>query len=115
MGKYLSFASRAQRTEWWLVQVIVVPIVLIVQIAVVGSLAVAGADALASMFLLLSMAVIVWLALAVNARRWHDRNKSGWWSLIGLAPIAGIIWIIVECGFLGPAEGAHRFEENVSE
>ena len=45
------------------------------------------------------------LALALYAKRWHDRDKSGWWSLIGLVPIIGAIWLIVELGIL---EGVGR-------
>src|SRR5688572_29580457 len=38
---------------------------------------------------------------AVTTKRWHDRDKSGWWSLIGLVPIIGGLWMLIECGFLG--------------
>jgi uncharacterized membrane protein YhaH (DUF805 family) len=58
--------------------------------------------------------LIVWLviaysSLAVAAKRWHDRGKSGWWSLIGLVPIVGIIWTVVENGFLPGTLGPNRF------
>lgn len=38
---------------------------------------------------------LIWLlanlvpALAVLIRRLHDTNRSGWWALIGLVPLAG--------------------------
>ena len=43
------------------------------------------------------------------ARRWHDRDKSGWWTLIGLIPVVGAIWILVECGCLKGSDGPNRF------
>lgn len=46
---------------------------------------------------------------AVYAKRWHDRDKSGWWTLIALVPIIGGIWLIVELGILGGTNGANRY------
>jgi uncharacterized membrane protein YhaH (DUF805 family) len=34
-------------------------------------------------------------ALAVLIRRLHDTNRSGWWALIGLVPLAGAIVLLV--------------------
>ncbi len=48
-------------------------------------------------------------ALAVYTKRWHDRDKSGWWTLILFVPFVGAIWFFVECGFLRGTEGANRF------
>ena len=48
-------------------------------------------------------------ALAVYAKRWHDRGKSGWWTLIGLVPIIGGIWLLVELGFLRGTEGPNQY------
>src|SRR5687767_1837237 len=32
---------------------------------------------------------MIWIGLAVTAKRWHDRDKSGWWIFIVLIPIVG--------------------------
>ena len=53
--------------------------------------------------------IIIWPAICLYAKRWHDRDKSGWWSLIGLVPIIGGIWMLVELGFLPGTEGPNRF------
>ena len=52
---------------------------------------------------------IFWSYLAVHVKRWHDRDKSGWWVLIGFVPIIGFIWTLIECGFLKGTEGDNRF------
>ena len=52
---------------------------------------------------------MLYCVFALYAKRWHDRDKSGWWSLIGLVPIIGGIWFIVECGILEGTRGANRF------
>lgn len=61
----------------------------------------AGVD-LAALILLLP-------ALAVQAKRWHDRDKSAWWILINLVPIIGPVWALIECGALDgtPGPNAH--------
>ncbi|MBV7329929.1 DUF805 domain-containing protein [Chloroflexi bacterium TSY] len=51
----------------------------------------------------------LWPNLAVSAKRWHDRDKSGWWSLIVLIPIIGVIWMLIEVGFLEGTNGPNRF------
>ena len=53
--------------------------------------------------------LILWPAICLYAKRWHDRGKSGWWSLITFVPIIGSIWLLVELGFLRGTEGPNRF------
>jgi uncharacterized membrane protein YhaH (DUF805 family) len=55
------------------------------------------------------MLIILWPSLAVYTKRWHDRNKSGWWSLILFVPLVGAIWFLVELGFLRGTEGPNRY------
>lgn len=52
---------------------------------------------------------VLWISLAVQAKRWHDRDKSAWWILISFIPIIGAIWALVENGILAGDEGANRF------
>ena len=53
--------------------------------------------------------LLLWPSICLYAKRWHDRDKSGWWSLIIFVPIIGSIWILVELGFLRGTEGPNRF------
>ncbi len=53
--------------------------------------------------------ILLYPGLAVAVKRWHDRNKSGWWVLIVLIPIAGAIWYLVECGFLRGTPGPNNY------
>ena len=48
-------------------------------------------------------------AILVYIKRFHDRDKSGWWVLIVLMPIIGAIWMLVELGFLAGTPGPNRF------
>jgi uncharacterized membrane protein YhaH (DUF805 family) len=56
-----------------------------------------------------SALAILYPSLAVAAKRFHDRDKSGWWVLIIFIPIVGIIWYIVELGCLPGTPGPNRF------
>jgi uncharacterized membrane protein YhaH (DUF805 family) len=53
--------------------------------------------------------VMIYPAIIVTIKRYHDRNKSGWWVLIALIPIVGAIWQIIELGFLRGTVGQNRF------
>ena len=46
--------------------------------------------------------------IAATARRLHDIGRSGWWQLIYLVPLIGLIVMIVWCVRRGDV-GANRF------
>ncbi|MDP6059510.1 MAG: DUF805 domain-containing protein [Pirellulaceae bacterium] len=52
---------------------------------------------------------MLWPWFAINAKRWHDRDKSGVWSLIVFIPVIGGIWMLVECGFLSGKSGSNDY------
>ena len=51
----------------------------------------------------------IWVGIAAGAKRCHDRDRTGWFQLIALIPIIGVIWLLVELGFLKGSEGENRF------
>jgi uncharacterized membrane protein YhaH (DUF805 family) len=51
----------------------------------------------------------VWAGLGLAVKRYHDRDKSGWWVLIQLVPLVGAVWYFIETGFLTGSEGTNRF------
>lgn len=51
----------------------------------------------------------IWPNLAVSIKRCHDRGRSGWFILVGLIPIVGGIWLLIELGFLRGTIGSNRF------
>ncbi len=50
-----------------------------------------------------------WTGLALQIKRWHDRDKSWVWIFISFIPLVGAIWALVECGFLDGTPGPNRF------
>lgn len=51
--------------------------------------------------------LLVWTGCAIQAKRWHDRGKSGWMCLINLVPLLGI-WTFIECGCLRGTFGPNQ-------
>jgi uncharacterized membrane protein YhaH (DUF805 family) len=104
---YFSFDGRVNRKVFWLnfVVLIVMPVILVTSIIDV-SMGYAGRHGPAS---LVGMLALVWPSLAVQAKRWHDIDKSAWWILVGFIPIIGAIWTLVANGFLRGTAGPNRF------
>jgi len=107
--KYLltSFEGRINRAKFWagVGVLIAISIVLNLLDALLGLQLAEGVGILGTLFAIAS----IYFALAIYAKRWHDRDKSGWWSLIVLVPVIGAIWLIVECGILEGTRGPNRF------
>lgn len=59
--------------------------------------------------LIVLLLLLLWPSICLYAKRWHDRDKSGWWSLIVLIPIIGGLWMLIELGFLRGTDGPNRF------
>jgi uncharacterized membrane protein YhaH (DUF805 family) len=53
--------------------------------------------------------LVLWPSLIIGIKRWHDRDKSGWFVLVPLIPVVGPIWALVECGFLPGTSGPNRY------
>lgn len=124
--KYLftSFEGRINRKPFWLslLALVVVEWILILVLSLVLGTSMMGsidpnmapdeAAALATkgmIPIIIVSLLFLYPALAVYAKRWHDRGKSGWWTLIGLVPIIGGIWLLVELGFLRGTEGPNQY------
>ena len=123
MSLFTSFEGRINRQKWWLgliALMIVEWIVFIVIGMVFGGGMMAGMDpsnpdaaaaamGMMSVPLIIIVLIFLWPSLALYAKRWHDRSKSGWWTLIILIPVIGGIWALVELGFLRGAEGPNEY------
>lgn len=57
---------------------------------------------------------VIWPALAVQAKRWHDVDKSAWWILIGLVPAVGGLISLIFNGFMPGTPGPNRFGNPVA-
>ncbi len=53
--------------------------------------------------------LLLWPAIAISAKRWHDRDKSAWWVLVAMVPVIGWLWMLVDNGFRRGTPGTNRF------
>lgn len=101
-----SFKGRIGRKAYWLS--FIGMMASLFAVIFVLSLAGVGEDAI-GLIALIMYVPIIWMSLAVQVKRWHDRNKSGWWVLITLIPIIGSIWALIENGFLSGDDSQNNF------
>jgi uncharacterized membrane protein YhaH (DUF805 family) len=96
-----SFEGRARRSAYlmWFVICFIA--------TVVAQLAAGSPDNFTPQLVL--VLILLWPSLAIAIKRFHDRDKSGWWVLISLIPIIGPIWLLIELGFLPGTPGTNRF------
>ena len=106
-----SFEGRVGRKAFWLTLLASVVLAILAQVLVIGAVIASGQQpsALVSIPLLLVALALFWISLAVQAKRWHDQDKSAWWILVNLVPAVGGLVTLVMCGFLQGTPGPNRF------
>jgi uncharacterized membrane protein YhaH (DUF805 family) len=120
-----SFNGRLRRLHWWLLRIGVLIIGIAILVGAVSAIRVAFPDVIVGDGMNLSLNPIAqtiwavtffavlglgfWSLLAIGVKRWHDREKSGFWIFLGLVPLIGPIWTIIECGFLDGTQGSNKY------
>ena len=84
-NKYFDFETRSSRKEFWYWQLF--RILMFLSFTFIESLGLNG-------LLLISNFIFIIPEIAVSIRRLHDINKSGWWQLLWITIIGGILLII---------------------
>lgn len=113
LKRYADFEGRSRRKEYWMftLGVILAAIVLIVLLALIGGFG--SADGSGPGGLMIGVLAIAYLAIlvpsiAVQVRRFHDQDKSGWFVLLNFIPyVGGIITFVFMC--IEGTRGPNRF------
>ncbi|MFI4974052.1 MAG: DUF805 domain-containing protein [Caulobacterales bacterium] len=121
MHLLFSFEGRIRRLHYWLAA-ISLGVIEVVIISVVGALlagaamsnpnnAGAATGALMAMMPIYFVVLLIfmWPTLALGVKRCHDRDKTGWFLLIGLIPLIGAIWLLIDLGFLDGTQGPNKY------
>ena len=98
---YTNFQSRSRRSEyWWPVLFMMIVYIPLYLLMMTGTFLASIAGGL---YVLFALAVII-PGIAVTVRRLHDLDKSGWWYLIVLIPLAALLLLYWLCqpGTVGP-------------
>jgi uncharacterized membrane protein YhaH (DUF805 family) len=102
LRRYADFSGRSRRLEYWMFTLFIMlaAVAIMIQIEITGQLAASpdGELPFAGGFVaVLAIAFIAILipSLAVQVRRFHDQNRSGWWVLLGFVPYIGSLVVLV--------------------
>ena len=108
LKRYAEFTGRSPRKEYWMFVLLSIGIYLIASI-LDGIAGMNGmiAGTYGPITALVALGLFV-PTLAVNIRRLHDSDRSGWWLLLGLVPMVGGIIVLVFMVLEG-TRGANRF------
>jgi uncharacterized membrane protein YhaH (DUF805 family) len=81
--KFADFSGRATRTAYWMF--ILINFIIQIVLSLFGFEIISG---IISLLLLIP-------SISIGARRLHDTGRTGWWQLIYLVPLIGLIVMIV--------------------
>ena len=116
LKRYADFSGRSRRLEYWMfnlgITILMVAVVTCI-VAVAVSNPRTDGDIPVAMMILIGLATIMWLAIivpsiAVQVRRFHDQDLSGWFVLLGFIPyVGGIVILVFMC--LPGTKGDNRY------
>jgi len=104
---FFSLDGRISRRDFWLYGVLA-----LLGLAVLGHALLGIARVRADTAERIVNLLLVWPAMAVSVKRWHDRDKSGWWVLINLVPVIGWLWALIDNGLLRGTPGPNRYGDD---
>ncbi len=98
LKNYAEFEGRARRKEYWMFTLINFLIMMAIPVIMGLFFNVDPSNTVGAAFTgilgLYSLAVFI-PSLAVGVRRLHDTGRSGWWLLVSLVPLIGVIVLLV--------------------
>lgn len=104
-----SFEGRIPRRHYWAGLLFWIAVFIGVTVCATLMLELAGKEDFIFIPLIPLVILYVWSAIAIQVKRWHDRNKSGAMVLINLIPYVGSIWTFVECGCMRGTDGHNAY------
>ncbi len=110
--KYVTFTGRANRPEYWyayLFSMILILVATLLDFSMMVEYSATNNSGMApSFFTSLITLALFFPSLTVGVRRLHDTDRSGWWMLLILVPLVGVIALIVFFCQRG-TDGTNRF------
>jgi uncharacterized membrane protein YhaH (DUF805 family) len=105
MTMLFSSRGRVCRRDYWTFNIAATMSAVLAILAVAVSLPAEQAVLVAVPIALVSARV----RSCLRIKRWHDRDKSAVWVLVGLIPFAGWVWSFLECGLTRGTPGPNRY------
>lgn len=112
LRRYAEFEGRSRRKEFWLFYLaisVVGGILLAIRLSDTGYFGNVGNwGAIATILLVLGLIGILLPVIALQVRRLHDQDKSGWFVLLNLIPYIGAFAVLILMAMPG-TEGENRY------
>jgi uncharacterized membrane protein YhaH (DUF805 family) len=96
---YLLWNGRASRKTYWLFSTPILVLFLLVEFIFTN---------LNEYIYYAILVLVIYTSLMINIKRAHDRNRTGFFSLLLLVPIVSL-WPLVEFGFLAGTDGTNKY------
>lgn len=115
--RYADFSGRSRRKEYWMFVLLTFIVTMVcVGLMIAGGMALdeTGQAAPGPLFWLGVALLVIWgvgsiiPSIAVQVRRFHDQDKSGWMVLIGFIPYIGGLIVIIFM-FIEGTRGSNRY------
>jgi uncharacterized membrane protein YhaH (DUF805 family) len=107
---FLTNVGRLDRQPWWIGSIVIAVISIIARLII--HIVFGHGSSIGHLLDGVIGLLLLYPAINIGIKRFHDRDKSGWWVLIAFVPIIGWIWYIVECGFLPGTDGPNKYDPN---
>ena len=109
-SKYFEFSGRARRKEYWLFALFYFILNIIAMILDISFGLFGEEFGIGTFGLIIGVGLLI-PYIAVAVRRLHDKDKSGWFLLLILIPIIGVIVLLVFFCMKG-TDGSNRFGDD---
>jgi uncharacterized membrane protein YhaH (DUF805 family) len=98
---YLLWNGRASRKTYWIFSIPIVVLFLLVEFVFIN---------LNEYIYYAVLLIVFYTSMMINIKRAHDRNRTGFFSLLLFVPLV-TLWPLVEFGFLPGTDGSNKYGE----
>ncbi len=65
--------------------------------------------AFSGLSLIAVVGIYLWAKICLHIKRWHDRDRPWPYIFVVFIPFVGVIWALIECGFMDGTPGPNQF------
>lgn len=110
-----SYHGRIGRADWWFGYII--SFVVVKVIAIITHYSIPDEFNIA-MFNIQDLTIgmlfgllYFWIHVCLNIKRWHDLSKSGWYIILNLIPVIGVLISLIVLGFIKGSKDDNKYGE----
>lgn len=101
---YFSPRGRIGRATFWRHGLLAL---LLLDTVAIALLQIAGFDGDVAQWV--ALAALTWPSMVLCIKRWHDMDRSGWWTLLDMLPVVGVFVVVLVNGGVRGTRGGNRF------